>query len=208
MHFLDKVQLAYSCPLAWDKLIGGDERRFCMDCQKHVTNLSAMTRPQAEAWLAEQAGAPICVRVEVDAKGRSVHRPALRGAALAALALGAAACTSDALDSADTAGDLAGNDLATESADRASAGKGDHPPVRSPRGPAPGAPSLAANRANAASEQDFAARGRLDEANRSAEEPEPTYPIMGEPPILMGKPAPPRPMMGVMPPPPEPPPAE
>lgn len=95
MHFLDKVQLAYSCPLAWEKLVGGETRRFCGDCQKHVTNLSAMSRPAAEAWVARNQDVSACVRVEVDAQGRSVHRPAFRATALAALSLGAAACSTD-----------------------------------------------------------------------------------------------------------------
>ena len=74
--FLNKVELAFTCPLRWDKLVGGDSERFCGTCQKHVTNLSAMTRHEAAAFLRSTPG-PICVRVEVDSAGRSVHRPAL-----------------------------------------------------------------------------------------------------------------------------------
>ncbi|GDX81016.1 hypothetical protein LBMAG42_28270 [Deltaproteobacteria bacterium] len=101
MSFLDSVQLAYTCPLAWEKLLGNDQKRFCMDCQKHVTNLSAMTRGQAETYLHANADAPICVRVEVDAKGRAVHRPALSAAAAVAMSLSAVACGGDD-DSADS----------------------------------------------------------------------------------------------------------
>jgi hypothetical protein len=75
-RFLDKVELAFTCPLRWEKLVGGDTERFCGSCQKHVTNLSAMSRHEAAAFLRSTPG-PICVRVEVDDKGRSVHRPAL-----------------------------------------------------------------------------------------------------------------------------------
>jgi hypothetical protein len=74
--FLDKVELAFTCPLRWDKLVGGDTERFCGSCQKHVTNLSAMTRHEARSFLRTARG-PICVRVEVDDAGRSVHRPSL-----------------------------------------------------------------------------------------------------------------------------------
>ena len=95
MIFLDKVQLAYSCPLAWENLVGGERRRFCGECQKHVTNLSAMSRPAASAWLARNEGVSVCVRVEVDETGRSLHRPAPAAFALAALALGAAGCATD-----------------------------------------------------------------------------------------------------------------
>ncbi len=74
--FLDKVELAFTCPLRWEKLVGGDREKFCGSCEKHVTNLSAMSRSEATAFLRATPG-PICVRVEVDAAGRSVHRPSL-----------------------------------------------------------------------------------------------------------------------------------
>jgi hypothetical protein len=80
-RFLDKVELAFTCPLRWEKLVGGDTERFCGSCQKHVTNLSAMSRHEAAAFLRNTPG-PICVRVEVDDKGRSVHRPSLSTTAL------------------------------------------------------------------------------------------------------------------------------
>ena len=101
MHFLDKVQLAYECPLRWEKLVGGGSRRFCATCQKHVTDLSAMTRLEAETLLRD-AATPICVRVEVDAQGRAVHRPALRTAALAAAGLALAGCGPGLGETADT----------------------------------------------------------------------------------------------------------
>lgn len=118
MNFLDKVQLAYSCPLAWEKLVGGERRRFCGDCQKHVTNLSAMTRPAAEAWVARNQGVSACVRVEVDAQGRAVHRSALGATALAALSLAAAGCANDeGFDSGGT-GLVGSPAIAEVSADR------------------------------------------------------------------------------------------
>ena len=80
-RFLDKVELAFTCPLRWEKLVGGDTERFCGSCQKHVTNLSAMSRHEAAAFLRNTPG-PICVRVEVDDKGRSVHRPSLSTTAM------------------------------------------------------------------------------------------------------------------------------
>jgi hypothetical protein len=80
-RFLDKVELAFTCPLRWEKLVGGDTERFCGSCQKHVTNLSAMSRHEAAAFLKNTPG-PVCVRVEVDDKGRSVHRPALSATAM------------------------------------------------------------------------------------------------------------------------------
>lgn len=102
MHFLDKVQLAYECPLRWEKLVGGDTRRFCATCQRHVTDLSSMSRLEAEKLLRD-AATPICVRVEVDREGRAVHRPALQSAALAAAGLALAACGPGLGETADTA---------------------------------------------------------------------------------------------------------
>jgi hypothetical protein len=92
MNFLDNVQLAFECPLRWEKLAGGDRKRFCSTCERHVHNLSAMTRPEASAFLRNNR-APICVRVEVDAHGRAIHRPGLAAVALAATL---AACGTEA----------------------------------------------------------------------------------------------------------------
>lgn len=111
MHFLDKVQLAYECPLRWEKLVGGETRRFCATCQKHVTNLSAMTRLEAETLLRD-AATPICVRVEVDAQGRAVHRPALAAAALAAAGLALAGCGPGLGETADTGPETGGLPIA------------------------------------------------------------------------------------------------
>lgn len=94
---LDAVRLAFECPMRWEKLArvasgqhpngADDTKRFCHACNKHVHNLSAMTRAEAEALVRDDAP-PICVRIEVDAAGRSIHRPskaaALAGAALVA----------------------------------------------------------------------------------------------------------------------------
>lgn len=77
MSFLDDVKMTYSCPLAWDKLVGGDRKKYCGECDKHVHNLTAMTRLEAQRFLNANQEAPICVRVEVDAMGRSVHRATL-----------------------------------------------------------------------------------------------------------------------------------
>lgn len=94
---LDAVRLAFECPMRWEKLArvaGGqhangtdDAKRFCHTCDKHVHNLSAMSRAEAEALVRDEA-TPICVRIDVDAAGRSIHRPSrsavLAGAVLAA----------------------------------------------------------------------------------------------------------------------------
>lgn len=113
---LDAVRLAFECPMRWEKLArvaGGnhpngadDAKRFCHACNKHVHNLSAMTRAEAEALVSDDA-TPICVRVEVDAAGRSIHRPS-RSAALAGAVLvaGLAGCVPSA-DSDSSGGSVA-----------------------------------------------------------------------------------------------------
>jgi hypothetical protein len=90
MSFLDHVQLAFSCPMAWERLVGGDRSRYCGACEKHVYDLSAMSRDEAEGFLEENEGLPICVRVEVDADQRAVHRSST-GVVLAVAATAAVA---------------------------------------------------------------------------------------------------------------------
>ena len=103
MPVLATLRFAYECPLAWENLTGGDRRRFCAQCEQHVTDLSAMTRAEASTLLA-QATAPMCVRVTRDAAGNTVHASmptlpsmpsvvrAFPRAALAAAAITAAGC--------------------------------------------------------------------------------------------------------------------
>ncbi len=199
MSFLDNVKLAYSCPLAWDKLVGGESRRHCGDCDKHVTNLSAMTRGQAQTWLVEQQSAPICIRVEVDQKGRSVHRPTLRNAALAALAVGAAACSTDDDSDWDTA-DFVDTGVAIAEASGGSAPRGagarDSGGTIAEAGVVSGG-NLVADRGNARleltrGEQERAAAAAAEAAGR-------VHDVRGEPTAYQGQP-----MMGVMPAPPRP----
>ena len=83
MNLLDPIRLAFECPLRWEKLMGGDRKRFCEACQKHVHNLSAMTRAEARTLMTE-ARTPICIRIEVDAQGGGVFLPAAPGLAISA----------------------------------------------------------------------------------------------------------------------------
>lgn len=92
MALSDRVRFLYACPLAWNRLTGDDRVRYCAECQKTVTNLSEMSSSEADAWLNAQADS-VCVRLERDAAGRSLHWPDLRRAGLAAtLATAAIAC--------------------------------------------------------------------------------------------------------------------
>jgi len=88
----DRVRFLYVCPLAWNRLTGDDRVRYCAECQKTVTNLSEMSSTEADTWLKSQTDS-VCVRLERDAAGRSLHWPDLRRAGLAAtLATAAIAC--------------------------------------------------------------------------------------------------------------------
>ena len=40
MSFLDNVQMAFTCPMAWEKLLGDDRKRYCGACDKHCTGRS------------------------------------------------------------------------------------------------------------------------------------------------------------------------
>ena len=82
---LESLRIPKPCPEDWRRMSGDDRSRFCGVCAKDVTNLSACTREEAEAFLADNPRA--CVRVWVDAAGRTLHKPrewARLGARLAA----------------------------------------------------------------------------------------------------------------------------
>jgi len=55
------MRVASPCTADWEKMTGNDRTRFCDQCQKHVYNLSAMSRAQAEALMGIAEG-KICVR--------------------------------------------------------------------------------------------------------------------------------------------------
>jgi hypothetical protein len=58
---LDLIQIASPCEADWDAMQGDDRSRYCGECKKHVYNLSAMTRPEAEKLVFEREGR-LCVR--------------------------------------------------------------------------------------------------------------------------------------------------
>jgi hypothetical protein len=58
---LELVQIASPCTADWDAMQGDDRSRYCGQCQKHVYNLSAMSRPEAEKLVFEREGR-LCVR--------------------------------------------------------------------------------------------------------------------------------------------------
>src|SRR5262245_19117449 len=58
---LDGARIASPCDARWDLMRGDDRSRFCEGCQKHVYNLAAMTREEAERLIVEKEG-DLCAR--------------------------------------------------------------------------------------------------------------------------------------------------
>ena len=53
---LEVIRVDEPCKADWDAMTGDAARRFCAGCQKHVHNLSAMPREEAERLVCESAG--------------------------------------------------------------------------------------------------------------------------------------------------------
>lgn len=58
---LDGIRIASPCSQSWDAMAGDARVRFCGACRLHVYDLSAMTRPEAEALVRGREGR-LCVR--------------------------------------------------------------------------------------------------------------------------------------------------
>lgn len=56
LPILDKIQIAKPCPARWEDMKGDDVTRHCSLCDLNVHNLSAMTRGEAESFLASRRG--------------------------------------------------------------------------------------------------------------------------------------------------------
>lgn len=102
------LRVVSPCHEDYGAMQGSGATRFCESCEKSVTNLSAMTRVDAEKFLAANAGKKVCVRYRVQ-HGELVFLPARakRLAFVAVLSLAMAACTGyvegDELDSPEDA---------------------------------------------------------------------------------------------------------
>lgn len=59
--FLEDLRIAKPCSADWSQMSGDDRARFCGQCQKHVYDLRAMTRQEAEQLLRDKGEA--CVRM-------------------------------------------------------------------------------------------------------------------------------------------------
>jgi hypothetical protein len=58
---LNNVRVAAPCPADWDQMLGNDRSRFCGQCNLNVYNLSAMSRSEAEDFIARSEGR-VCIR--------------------------------------------------------------------------------------------------------------------------------------------------
>ena len=98
MTTLDDLRIVAPCGQDWAQMAGDERRRHCAHCDKHVHDLSACTRTQAQALLAR--GGDLCVRVRPDAAGRVRFVGEVLGAlAVAATAMaGTPTHRDDALD--------------------------------------------------------------------------------------------------------------
>lgn len=83
---LDTIRVAEPCREDWDAMTGDARARHCERCDLHVTDLSALTRAEAEDLLSRRTpGGRLCVRYALDARGAVVTRTSERERLLALL---------------------------------------------------------------------------------------------------------------------------
>ena len=70
---LDRIVVASPCPMAWDDMAGNERVRFCSQCKLNVYDISAMTRSQAESFIANAEGR-ICAKLYRRADGSILTR--------------------------------------------------------------------------------------------------------------------------------------
>ncbi|MCA8977790.1 MAG: hypothetical protein KDC98_23900 [Planctomycetes bacterium] len=76
--WLDGIAIASPCSTDWNQMQGDARCRFCSQCNLHVFDLSAMTRPEAEALVRSRTGTDggqrLCVRFTRRADGTVLTR--------------------------------------------------------------------------------------------------------------------------------------
>jgi hypothetical protein len=70
--FLDRIEIPKPCLADWERMIGTEQIRFCEQCNKHVYNLSAMSRGEAAALIASAPKGRLCARLTRDTAGVTV----------------------------------------------------------------------------------------------------------------------------------------
>ncbi|HEX6885854.1 MAG TPA: hypothetical protein VF530_20940 [Planctomycetota bacterium] len=71
---LERISIERPCPKRWSELVGDERRRFCSACALHVTNLSALTRTEAEGFLAASRGRVCVTYVPTDTGAVALRR--------------------------------------------------------------------------------------------------------------------------------------
>lgn len=80
---LPRVQIASPCSARWEDMKGDEVTRHCAQCDLDVHNLSAMTSPEAEAFLQARVGAGrVCARFYRRADGTVLTKDCPVGLAL------------------------------------------------------------------------------------------------------------------------------
>ncbi len=83
---LETLRVPAPCHEDWDRMQGDERSRHCASCDKRVTNLSELTRPEAEAELDRLAEQPsACVRVLRSPTGEITTRSSQQAEFLALL---------------------------------------------------------------------------------------------------------------------------
>lgn len=65
-----KLEISEPCPKNFDEMDGDGHRRFCDHCDKHVTNLSDLTKAEALELLQDNAASGLCVVYTYDRSNR------------------------------------------------------------------------------------------------------------------------------------------
>ncbi|MBL9103961.1 MAG: hypothetical protein JNL82_23660 [Myxococcales bacterium] len=72
---LESLRIREPCHADWATMDGDQRSRHCAQCDLRVTDLSQLTRAEAEALIAARApGGRLCVRYTVDDAGQVVTR--------------------------------------------------------------------------------------------------------------------------------------
>ncbi len=74
MVMLRPLRILEPCSEDWSAMRGDDRERWCDRCKLHVTNVSELTRAEAEEVLSPRSADRRCVRVERDAEGSVITR--------------------------------------------------------------------------------------------------------------------------------------
>lgn len=70
---LERLRIASPCPVDWNSMTGDERVRFCSECSLNVYNLSAMTRDEAESFIARREGR-LCLKIYRRADGTVITR--------------------------------------------------------------------------------------------------------------------------------------